>query len=220
MTGEGFAAYSLIVCIVPHNSAELVTKAANAAGAGGGTVLMGRSSADSDILHALGLGDTSKEIAYIVVPSAQKEKIINAIVAAAETKRKRFGILFSIDTTHFMRHDGILGGEDYMARTVDYQMITVIANKGYADDVMAAARKAGAGGGTVINARGTAQPGDEKFLGMEIVPEKEMVLIIIKSEIARAVLDALRNLPCLSAPGSGIAFSNPVDDFTSLGKKE
>ena len=63
-----------------------------------------------------------------------------------------------------------------------YEMINVIVNKGYAEDAMAAARKAGAGGGTIINARGTAKECDAKFLGIEIVPEKEMLLILVPKD--------------------------------------
>jgi hypothetical protein len=47
----------------------------------------------------------------------------------------------------------------------NYQMINVIVNKGYAEDAMSAARKAGAGGGTIIGARGTAKEDDEARAG-------------------------------------------------------
>ena len=83
---------------------------------------------------------------------------------------------------------------------------------------MAAARKAGAGGGTVVNARGTAREDDAKFFGMHIVPEKEMLLIVVEHEKKDAVLESIRTLPCLAEPGSGIAFCSGVNDFTLLGK--
>ena len=97
-------------------------------------------------------------------------------------------------------------------------MITVIVNKGYADDVMFAARKAGATGGTVINARGTAREDDVKFFGMHIVPEKEMLMIVTEHEKKAAVIEAIRTLPCLEQTGSGITFSAGVENFTVLGK--
>ena len=53
--------YKLIMCIVPHNSGELITNAAKEAGAGGGTIVMGRGTASNSVLQLLGLGDTSKE---------------------------------------------------------------------------------------------------------------------------------------------------------------
>ena len=98
------------------------------------------------------------------------------------------------------------------------EMINVIVNKGYADDVMAAARSAGAGGGTVVNARGTARENDERFFGVHIVPEKEMLIMVVPSDKKEAVLKKIQELRCLKEPGMGIAFSSPVDVFALLGK--
>ena len=98
-----------------------------------------------------------------------------------------------------------------------HELIVVIVNKDFADDVMHAARKAGAGGGTVINARGTAREEDAKFFGVQIVPEKEMLMILVDSDKKEKVLESIRNLKCISQPGSGIAFTMPATDFTVLG---
>ena len=48
---------NLIVSIVPHDSGELITNAAKTAGAGGGTIIMGRGTAANSVLQLLGLGD-------------------------------------------------------------------------------------------------------------------------------------------------------------------
>ena len=105
-----------------------------------------------------------------------------------------------------------------MASTHD--LITIILNKGFADDVMAAAREAGAGGGTVLHGRGTARPEDATFFGITLVPEKEILLIVSEKEKTAAIFDAMAKLPCLMQPGSGIAFSIEADGFVNLGKKE
>jgi nitrogen regulatory protein PII len=213
-------AFSLLVCVVPHDSGEFITRTATAAGAGGGTVIMGRNITSNVLLQLLALGDTSKDIVYILVSAEQKTVVLKALETASETKHRNFGMFFTIDSTYFMKNGITAGGDDYMDQTMTHQMITVIANRGYADDIMAAARKAGAGGGTVINARGTARPGDAKFFGMEIVPEKEMLIILVNAEKVQAVLEAVRTLSCLEKPGSGIAFCCPAGDFTMLGEKK
>jgi nitrogen regulatory protein PII len=168
----------------------------------------------------LAIGDTSKDIVYILVSSEEKKLVIRAVMTASEKKRKFYGVLFTISAAYFIRTGIVTGGDNDMAQTMTHQMITVIANKGYADDIMAAARKAGAGGGTVINARGTARPGDAKFFGMEIVPEKEMVIILVDAEKTKDVLNAVKTLSCLEKPGSGIAFCCPAGDFTVLGGRK
>ena len=48
-----------------------------------------------------------------------------------------------------------------------YELVIVIANQGYIEMVMDAARGAGAYGGTVIHAKGTGMEQAEKFMGRE-----------------------------------------------------
>ncbi|MBR4824058.1 MAG: P-II family nitrogen regulator [Spirochaetaceae bacterium] len=98
-----------------------------------------------------------------------------------------------------------------------HTLISIIVNDGFADDAMAAARKAGAGGGTIINARGTGREDDAKFFGITIVPEKEMLLILAEKSKADAILDAVRSLPCLQTKGTGITYCIDVNDFAPLG---
>lgn len=214
--------FKLLISVVPHDKGEKLTAAAVKAGCGGGTVLMGRGLAQSNFAAVLGLGETTKDLIYMIVEEKQKQNIIDAIVNATLLEKANFGHLFSIDVASMMKTGVITQqpeseGDMHMEKSRD--LISVILNKGYADDAMAAARRAGAGGGTVINARGTAREDDEKFFGVHIVPEKEMLLIVVEHEKKAAVLDAIRELRCLSQPGSGIAFCSGVDDFTLLGKK-
>ncbi len=216
--------YKLLVSIVPHDSGELISDAAKSAGAGGGTIAMGRGTASNGVLQLLGLGDTSKDIVYIILEEEKCEAVRTAIISASETK-KHFGVLFTIEVENFVKAGNtdsiekseIKGGKSMATST--YQMINVIVNKGYAEDAMAAARKAGAGGGTIIGARGTAKEGDAAFFGMKIVPEKEMLMILVPSDKKDAILQAITALPCFAEAGSGIIFCNEAQDFTLLGKK-
>ena len=222
--------YKLLVSIVPHDSGELISNAAKSAGAGGGSIVMGRGTASNGVLQLLGLGDTSKDIVYIVLEEEKCEAVKAAVVAASESK-KHFGVLFTIQVGDFVKAGTTAGnissnttekteskGGKTMA-TTSYQMINVIVNKGYAEDAMAAARKAGAGGGTIIGARGTAKEGDAAFFGMKIVPEKEMLMILVPSDKKEAIVQAITALPCFAEAGSGIVFCNEAQDFTLLGKK-
>ena len=92
-----------------------------------------------------------------------------------------------------------------------HECIICIVNSGYSETVMEAAREAGAGGGTVINARGTATKDAEKFFGITVHPEKEMVMILVDSEKRDGVLHALYKKVGLETKGQGIAFALPVD---------
>ena len=211
--------YNMVIAIVPRGSAELITHAAVDAGAGGGTVSRGKGTAANSILQILGFADSDKDLVYILTAADKTEQIMNAMKDAASDKKQPFGVIFTIGVNSFIKTGTVSGRNENMTETT-HQMITIIVNKGFADDAMAAARKAGAGGGTIMNARGTARPGDETFFGMEIVPEKDMILIVAENSNVQPILDAIKELPCLAKPGSGIAFASPAENFTLLGKKK
>ena len=214
--------YKLIVTIVPHNYGDEVSSIAVKAGAGGGTVLMGRGTAENNILQLLGLGDTSKDITYNIVEQNIEQKVREAIIEETKKKKNHFGVMFSILLGDFMKAGAVeqdLEGEKIMEETDSYEMINMIVNKGYAEDAMAAARKAGARGGTIIAARGTAKEGDAKFFGMEIVPEKEMLMILVPCNQKEDIIASIKQLKCFEKAGSGIIFCNKASDFTTLGKE-
>ncbi len=215
------AAYNLIIGIVPRNYGEVLAKSAVDAGASGGTIVMGRGTAANSFLQMIGFGDVAKDLIYVLTSDDQTEKIKDAMIVASKEKKRPFGILFTVSATCFVKAGAVFSQSKEMknmANDTTHDLITIIVNKGFADDAMDAARKAGASGGTIINARGTAREGDGKFFGVEIVPEKDMIFILSDKSKSEAILNAVRTLPCLSTPGSGIAFTSPAEGFTVLGR--
>ena len=98
----------------------------------------------------------------------------------------------------------------------NHEVIFCIVNAGFSDAVMDAAREFGARGGTVMRARGTANPDAEKYFHITVQPEKEIVMILVDSSIKDDILHALYKAVGLKTPGQGIAFSMPVDDVVGL----
>ena len=68
-------------------------------------------------------------------------------------------------------------------------LIVSIVRKGWGDTVLAATMKAGARGGTVLFGRGIGRNEQQKVFGIQIEPEKEIVLTIVSSDHKRAILD-------------------------------
>ena len=97
-----------------------------------------------------------------------------------------------------------------------HEVIFCVVNTGFSDEVMDAARKFGARGGTVIRARGTANTEAEKLFNIAIQPEKEIVMILVESKLKNDILHALYQAVGLNTPGQGIAFTMPVDDVVGL----
>ncbi len=100
--------------------------------------------------------------------------------------------------------------------TFSHECIVCIVNTGFSDAVMDAAREFGARGGTVIHGRGTVSREAERFFGITIQPDKELVLILVPRDLTDKILHALYRAVGLKTPGQGIAFSLPVDQVVGL----
>lgn len=194
--------------ITNHGLGERLAAVSREAGARGGTIMVGLGSASSALLRMLAIGDVEKDVLVTLVTAAEKDAVYNAITGNSLVRsRKHAGISYCIKL-----------GDEPVDTNTHYELITVISNRGYAEDIMTAARKAGARGGTILHARGTGKPEDGKFFGITIVPEKETVLILAERANSAAIKDAISTLPCLSTPGIGILYCTPVSEFRLLGK--
>ena len=94
-----------------------------------------------------------------------------------------------------------------------FEVILVLVNSGFSETVMNAAREEG---GTIIHARGTGTKEMEKKYGIIITPDKEVIMILVKSTIRDAVLSAVYHAAGLGTDGKGIAFSLPVESVVGL----
>jgi len=91
-----------------------------------------------------------------------------------------------------------------------YSLIVTIVNRGFADSVIAAAKDAGARGGTVLYARGSGIHETETFLHIPIQPEKELVLTLVLKGDVKDIVTAITEKAGLNEEGRGISFVLPV----------
>lgn len=192
----------MMIAIVNRGDASDVMAAARQAGAPGGTITSAKGTATNSILAALGLGDCKKEVLYSMIPSAIEVQVKEKVLSTVKTK----GILAFLPSCL-----------EVEMNDCQWVMLQVICEHGYAEDIMAAARKAGATGGSIINAHGTATESDAKFFGYPIVAEKDMLVIIEQREKALEIEKAISEMEALNKKGKAILFTIPVSSFTTFG---
>jgi len=88
----------------------------------------------------------------------------------------------------------------------DIVLITCVVERGRADDVMDAARKAGAPAATIFYARGTGVRERLGLLGIAIQAEKEVLQIVIPKKEADRIFDAVAEAAQVSLPGKGFIY--------------
>ena len=101
-----------------------------------------------------------------------------------------------------------------------HELIVVILNEGCADYVMDAAREAGAGGGTVLHAKGTGSTRGEKFFGVSLADEKDMVYIIAHADEKAAIMRAISEKAGPGTRAGAICFSLPISSVAGLRERE
>ena len=97
-----------------------------------------------------------------------------------------------------------------------YELIVVIANSGHTDVVMDIAREAGAGGGTVIHAKGTGAQIAKKFFGVSLADEKEVMLIAESTGKKSKIMKAIAEKAGPATKAGAICFSLPVSEIAGI----
>lgn len=93
---------------------------------------------------------------------------------------------------------------------INLKALYIIVNAGFADEVVEIARQAGAGGGTVINARGSG-PVHKSIMGITVDTEKEIILSIVSGDAVDNIIAAIQEKAGLKSPANGICFIMPVE---------
>lgn len=185
--------------------------------------VMGRGTATSEHLSLYDLEPSEKAvIGAIASASSAKQLIRNA-------KRKMFidipgnGVMMTIPlksvgggkTLAYMTDGQTLGGTA-PDMNFDNELIVVILNEGYSDTVMDSARDAGATGGTVIHAKGTGRKSSEKFFGVSLAEEKDMIYILASAKKKSDIMQAITRNCGTGTQAGAICFSLPVSEVAGI----
>ncbi|HET97630.1 MAG TPA: PII family protein [Desulfurivibrio alkaliphilus] len=216
--------HKLLITVVQKGKAKKVVEATRRAGAEGGTIFLGKG---TGIYEKKFFGipvNQDKEIVLTLFNQNIIEPIFNEVAAAGKLLETGQGIAFVIDVpyligiVHYCELDSL--EREAMNQQSGYELVITVVNKGNAETVVAASKRAGAEGGTILFGRGTGIHEQAKLFSIPIEPEKEVVLTLIARNKTEAVLQAIREDSCLDQPGKGIAFVLPVERTTGIKRLE
>lgn len=206
--------FELICLITNYGNGSKLIQSAKQLGISGGTVLLGKGTVNNRILDILGLSDIRKEIVLMLSDEETACQALEKLDKKYEFHKPNHGIAFTTSICAVAGARSIKGENVNNERGEDnamYQVITVIIDKGRAEDVIDAATDAGSKGGTIINARGSGIHETSKIFSMEIEPEKEIAIIISETEKTEAIVDSIREHLKIDEPGNGIIYVQNVN---------
>ncbi len=180
---------------------------------------LGRGTANSEMLDYFGLEESEKVVILSVVTEETWKKLRREMIVKMQIDVPGTGIAFivpvsSIGGKKVLQY--LIGGQEFekeeetVLKDTKYELLVAIANQGSIDNVMDAARSANAGGGTVIHAKGTGMEKAEKFLGVSLAEEKEIILIVAKTSQKNEIMKAIMEQAGLESKEKAIVFSLPV----------
>ena len=191
-----------------------------------------RGTASSAILDYLGLEKAEKTILFTFAKKDVAKTILKELIYTMNIDMPGAGIGMSIpvgsicsqSAMAFLEHgvqDNALNissemKEEKPMTDSQYSLIIVITNLGCTDMVMDAARSANAGGGTIIHAKGTGLDKAEKFFGISLSSEKEMIFITTLTKEKNNIMKAIMNNAGMKTEAQSIVISLPVDDVVGL----
>ena len=157
--------------------------------------------ATSQTLSLLGLEQSEKVLMQSIVTTVKMYELKAGLTREMSLDLPDRGIALAVPLTsiaskrifeHIINEQNIDIPENFVIpeRKIEMELIIAICLKGNSDNIMKAAREAGATGGTVIKAKGTASSSDT-FFGMAISDEKEIIYIVARKEQKSDIMKAI-----------------------------
>lgn len=189
--------------------------------------LLGHGTAVQSMLDLLGIESTEKRVIMTVANPEKTRKFIKEMRRQVYIGIPGHGIIMAVPiksvgggkTLAYLNN-----GEQQPARYTPelsnrYELIVIVANEGRTDQVMNAARAAGATGGTVLHGKGTGSQ-NKKFYNVSIAAEKEVILMVAQNDRKAAIMQSVLHHAGPDSEAGAILFSLPVSEVAGFGLME
>lgn len=214
----------LLVTILDRGKGTVAMELFTAAGLHLHYAAPGKGTANSDILDYLGLGETEKDIVLTLLPCSSVPAILKRAGERLRLTEPGRGILFTMPLSAVGGAVARLVNQEAQETDMEKEttmeqgkndLIVVVVNNGCNDAVMAAAKSAGARGGTILHGRRLGEE-DGKSGDGGVHPEKDIVAILAPRAQRKAIMEAVNRQAGIATESRGVLFSLPVEDVLGL----
>ena len=190
----------------------------------------GQGTAPSEILDLFGLGGTTRIITTAFVPKFLVQPLLASLHQHCSFAHKGGGIAITVPVSGIQTHvlqmlndearsavEAIQKGDEAeMKEKSEFSLIWVSVESGCSDDVIDAARSAGARGGTVVKGRRRNSERASQHFGIPIQEEQDFVMIVVPRDKKGEIMSAISQACGLKTEAHGMVLSLPVDDVMGL----
>lgn len=217
-----------LISVVNPGAMERVCEIAAALDLPQTVAMLGHGTAAKSMLDLLGIESTEKRIIMTVANSEKTQQFIKDMRQQLYIGIPGHGIVIAIPVKSVGGGKTLAylnNGEQQPARYTPelngkYELIVIVANEGRTDQVMNAARAAGATGGTVLHGKGIGSQNPKKFYNVSIASEKEVILMVSPSDRKAAIMQSVLHHTGPDSEAGAILFSLPVSEVAGFGLME
>lgn len=208
----------LLVVILNNNHNSKIKSILNKNKIGLKIVTHGIGTASPSVLDYFGLMETKKDIYLAVIPDYLERNILNQLNKEFKIDTPGTGIGFTIPISSSnkylsMSFENKESNKEVTSVQKDkkYHLVITIVLEGHLEQVMNAAKRVGASGGTVIRGRGLGNKEVVKLFGFEVEPGRELVLNVVEEDIKTKVMEEITKEVGIKTPGKGVCIALPID---------
>lgn len=186
--------------------------------------------ASSEWLDMFGLGGTGKIVSLCLVPKERISDVLGDLLAGLDLAKPGGGIAFTMplsgvampilklldEETRQKVKERLENEMENNKTSPTHQLVLAVINQGYSEELMEAAKAAGATGGTVFDARRIAPEDSMKFWGITVQEEKEVVALLVPQENKVPVMQAIAAKCGFGSEAQGLVLALPVDSVAGL----
>lgn len=200
---------ALFFAVVDRGKAGDLLHWARDKGVRGGAIFQGEGTNPSPILNFLGISEIHKEVLMLGVTRELSQQLFTDMRDEFRMDKRYKGIAFVVPFRVWQPEAGAQAEAYDRADQTPFVCLMAIMDKGKGEICMEIARKAGAGGGTIVHAHGAGVPQDFYF-PLLIEPQKDMLMIIAPRVQAPSIQKAIYQEMAFDQPGNGILVTLPV----------
>ncbi len=207
--------------ITNKNHLDKVNTILNAYNLNTKVVSYAKGTASQSMLDYFGLIADDKIMVMALIPDYLKFEISQKLIDyfKLESLGQGLGFVLPITSANKFLIDSFPQDESYKEdemlptkeNDIKYELIVTIVLEGYIEKVMTAAKKAGATGGTSITGKGMGGKMSKKLFGFVVEPGREIIYIIVPTEIKEKVMEAITSETGIKTDGMGLCFAIPID---------
>lgn len=188
--------------------------------------VLGRGTASGELRDILGLGEIEKSVIITMLSKPRADKMIIKLKNNLYLGTPNTGIAFTVPLTAASASVARYLAEEETDKTErnekmenNYSMIMAFVNSGYSEEVMAAAKPVGAGGGTVFHSRRVDNKDSVHLFGISVQEEREIVLIIAENDKKKDIMKAIMEKCGSESKANGSVISLPVDSLEGINRE-